>query len=146
MFKDYVLGRSHEVINPYLFNILENRNKGSGQSCDESRLRRKALFDCVRECLDLRFRQYVGGGFKMWEKGVGVLGRKEQLAKEVVKEISDWRGMGDCMVDELVDKDMSCWYGRWMDFDVDAFTIGVEVETQILDSLVEEVLADIVLP
>lgn len=82
----------------------------------------------------------------MWEKGVGVLGRKEQLAKEVVKEISDWRGMGDCMVDELVDKDMSCWYGRWMDFDIDAFTIGVEVETQILDSLVEEVLADIVLP
>ncbi|XP_023548703.1 uncharacterized protein LOC111807277 [Cucurbita pepo subsp. pepo] len=146
MFKDYVLGRSHEVINPYLFNILENRNKGSGQSCDELRLRRKALFDCVRECLDLRCRQYVGGGFKMWEKGVGVLGRKEQLAKEVVKEISDWRGMRDCMVDELVDKDMSCWYGRWMDFDVDAFTIGVEVETQILDSLVEEVLADIVLP
>ncbi|XP_016902293.2 uncharacterized protein LOC103497806 [Cucumis melo] len=146
MFKDYVLGRSHEVINPYLFNILENQNKGSDRSPGESRLRRKALFDCVCECLDLRCRQYVGGGYKMWEKGVGVLRRKELLAKEIWKEVSDWRGMGDCMVDELVDKDMSCWYGRWMYFEVDAFTIGNEIETQILDSLVEEVLADIVTP
>lgn len=146
MFKDYILGRSHEVINPYLFNILENQNKGSERSRGESRHRRKALFDCVCECLDLRCRQYVGGGYKMWEKGVGVLKRTKLLAKEIYKEVSDYRGMGDCMVDELVDKDMSCWYGRWMDFEVDAFTIGIEVETQILDSLVEEVLADIVIP
>lgn len=146
MFKDYILGRSHEVINPYLFNILENQNKGSERSRGESRHRRKALFDCVCECLDLRCRQYVGGGYKMWEKGVGVLRRTKLLAKEIYKEVSDYRGMGDCMVDELVDKDMSCWYGRWMDFEVDAFTIGIEVETQILDSLVEEVLADIVIP
>ena len=141
MFNDYVLGRSHEVINPYLFNILENQNKGS-----EQRVRRKALFDCVCECLDLRCRQYVGGGYKMWGKGLGVLGRKEQLGKEIWKEISEWCGMGDCMVDELVDNDMSCWHGRWLDFEVDAFTIGVELESQILDSLVEEVLGDIAIP
>ncbi|XP_022930494.1 uncharacterized protein LOC111436933 [Cucurbita moschata] len=141
MFNDYVLGRSREVINPYLFNILENQNKGS-----EQRVRRKALFDCVCECLDLRCRQYVGGGYKMWGKGLGVLGRKEQLGKEIWKEISEWSGMGDCMVDELVDNDMSCWHGRWLDFEVDAFTIGVELESQILDSLVEEVLGDIAIP
>lgn len=146
MFKDYALGRSPEVINPYLFNILENQNKGSGRNRGETRVRRKALFDFICECLDLRCKQYVGGGFNTWEKGVGVLRRKEQLANEIWKEISELRGMGDCMVDELVDKDMSCWYGRWLDFEVDAFAIGVEFETQILDSLVEEVLADIVIP
>jgi hypothetical protein len=49
------------------------------------------------------------------------------------------------MVDELVDKDMSSQYGRWLDFEIDAFAFGVEVESQIFNSLVNEVVADILL-
>jgi hypothetical protein len=69
--------------------------------------------------------------------------RKEWLAEDMYKEISEWSRMGDCMVDELVEKDMSSQYGRWLDFEVDAYALGVEFESQIFNSLVNEVVADI---
>uniref|UniRef100_A0A5B6YL43 DUF4378 domain-containing protein n=1 Tax=Davidia involucrata TaxID=16924 RepID=A0A5B6YL43_DAVIN len=139
MFKDFALGRAREIINPHLFDQLENRKGVLGSH----KLKRKVLFDCVGECMDLRCRRYAGGGSRRWAKGLSVVRRKEQLAEQVYKEISGWRGMGDCMVDELVDKDMSCQCGRWIDFEVEAFELGVEIESRILDSLVDEVVADV---
>lgn len=143
MFKDFALGRAREIINPYLFDLLENRKPGLESDGDESRQSRKVLFDCVSEFMDIRCRRYVGGGCRTWAKGVAMVRRKEWLAEEVYREISGWGSMGDCMVDELVDKDMSSQYGRWLDFEVDAFALGVEVEGQIFKSLVDEVIADI---
>ncbi|XWS08521.1 hypothetical protein CRYUN_Cryun40dG0009700 [Craigia yunnanensis] len=145
MFKDFALGRAREIINPHLFDQLESRRGGFGSNCGESRLERKILFDSVSECLDLRCRRYVGGGCRTWAKGMTILRRNEWLVEEVYKEISGWRGMGDCMVDELVDKDMSCQYGKWLDFEVDAFVLGSDIEGQILNALVDEVVADILL-
>lgn len=142
MYMDFSLGRAREIVNPHLFNQLESR-KGGFTSDGESRMRRKVMFDCVSECLDLRCRRCVGGGYKMWTKGVAMVRRKEWLAEEVYKEISDWRGMGDSMVDELVDKDMSSQYGRWLDYEVDAFELGAEVVDQIFNSLVDDVVTDI---
>ncbi|KAL5541914.1 hypothetical protein UlMin_009624 [Ulmus minor] len=145
MFKDFALGRSRDIINPRLFNLLESR-KGvsSGSDGGESKLRRKVLFDCTSECLDLRYGRYANGGYEMWVKGVAMVRRKEWLAEEVYKEISGWRAMGDSMVDELVDKDMSTQYGKWLDFEVDAFALGVEVEAKILNSLLDEIVADMI--
>ncbi|XVE82231.1 hypothetical protein DITRI_Ditri15bG0131300 [Diplodiscus trichospermus] len=139
MFKDFALGRSREIINPHLFDQLESRKGGFGSNNGESRLERKVLFDSVSECLDLRCRPYMGGGCRMWTKGMTILRRNEWLAEEVYREISGWRGMGDCMVDELVDRDMSSQYGKWLDFEVDAFVLGADIEDQILNALVDEV-------
>ncbi|OMO58420.1 hypothetical protein COLO4_34666 [Corchorus olitorius] len=72
-----------------------------------------------------------------------MLRRNEWLAEEVYKEIAGWGGMGDCMVDELVDKDMSSQHGKWLDFEDDAFALGVDIEGQILNILVDEVIADL---
>lgn len=143
MFKDFSLGQSCEVINPHLFDLLENRKPGSKSDATDSKLSRKVLFDCVSECMGIRCTRFVGGGYKTWMKGVAMVRRKDRLSEEVYKEISGWNGMGDCMVDELVDKDMSSQYGRWQDFEVDAFELGVEIQGQILNSLVEEVVEDI---
>ncbi|GLT99041.1 hypothetical protein SLE2022_165090 [Rubroshorea leprosula] len=143
MFNNFALGRAREIISPHLLDQLENQKTGLRSNSEESRLQRKVLFDCVSECLDLRCRRYIGGGCRMWAKGMAMLRRKEWLAEEVYKEISQWRGMGDCMVDELVDKDMSSQYGKWQDFEVDAFLLGSEVEDQIFNALVDEVVADI---
>ncbi|GMN55220.1 hypothetical protein TIFTF001_024340 [Ficus carica] len=146
MFKDFALGRSRDIINPHLFNLLESR-KGSLESYYEgdTRLRRKVLFDSVSECLDLRYRRCTGGGYKVWEKGVAMLRRNERLAEEVYKEISGWESLGDSMVDELVDKDMSSQYGKWLDFEVEGFELGVEIEAQICDSLIDEIVADLLI-
>ncbi|KAL6990042.1 hypothetical protein U1Q18_015793 [Sarracenia purpurea var. burkii] len=136
MFKDFALGRAREIINPHLFGQLESRKEVQLESRGEERnLRRKVLFDCVSECMGLKCRT--------WVKGVSTLRRKECLAEEVYKEISGWGGMGDCMVDDLVDNDMSSRYGKWLDFEVESFEIGVEIEGRILSSLVSELVADI---
>ncbi|KAK7264683.1 hypothetical protein RJT34_32293 [Clitoria ternatea] len=143
MYMDFSLGRARDIVNPHLFNQLESRNGRFESDGGECRMRRKVTFDCVSECLDLRCRRYVGGGYKMWAKGVAMVRRNEWLASEVYKEISSWRDMGDSMVDELVDKDMSNQYGRWLDFEVDTFELGAEVEDQIFNSLVDDIVADI---
>ncbi|KAK9672982.1 hypothetical protein RND81_12G138600 [Saponaria officinalis] len=138
MFKDYVTGRTREIVNPHLFDQMERRTLvGAG-----SKLERKVLFDCVGECLDLKCQRFVGGGFDMWTKGIATLKRTDRVAEEVYKEIQGWKRLGDCMVDELVDRDMSSKYGRWLNFEVDEFMLGVEIEGQILDSLVGEIVAD----
>ncbi|KDP27882.1 hypothetical protein JCGZ_18962 [Jatropha curcas] len=143
MFQDFAVGRVSEIIKPNLFNQLETQKNGLVHDSIEARLERKVLFDCVNECLDIRCRRYVGCGYETWTKGVTMVRRKGWLAEEVLKEISAWKGMGDCMVDELVDKDMSSPYGRWLDFEVDAFSLGAEIEGQIYSSLLDEVVADI---
>ncbi|CAK7326396.1 unnamed protein product [Dovyalis caffra] len=140
MFQDFALGRASEIINPHLFHQLERRKVMLESDGADARLERKVLFDCTSECLGLRCRRYVRGGYKAWVKGTTMVRRKEQLAEDVYKEISEWSSMGDCMVDELVDKDMSSQYGRWLDFEVDAFAFGEEVESQIFNSLVNEVV------
>ncbi|KAL2459692.1 hypothetical protein Fot_54436 [Forsythia ovata] len=143
MFKDYALGQAREIINPNIFDQLESR-KGMLNGYDlVPIINRRLLFDCVSECLESKCRGYVGGGCKIWAQGVSVVRRKERLAQEVYSEILGWRSMGDYMVDELVDKDMSSRYGRWLDFEIEAFELGVEIEDQVLNSLLDEVVADI---
>ncbi|OIW00137.1 hypothetical protein TanjilG_29127 [Lupinus angustifolius] len=140
MYTDFALGRAREIINPHLFNLLESRK---GSDSGEFRTRRKVIFDCVSECLDLRCRRYVGGGYKMWTKGIAMVRRNEWLAREVYKEISSWKGVEDSMVDDLVDRDMSSQHGRWVDFEVDTFALGAEVVDQIFNSLVDDVVSEI---
>ncbi|KAJ4969354.1 hypothetical protein NE237_016055 [Protea cynaroides] len=141
MFRDFTLGQVCDFINPHLFGQLENRKPGlRSEGEKDCALRRKMVFDCVSECLDLRCRPFVGGGCRTWAKGVAMVRRKGWLAEEVCKEISGWRNMGDWMVDELVDKDMSSQYGRWLDFEIETFEVGVELEKGLLSSLIDEVL------
>ncbi|XP_010318808.1 uncharacterized protein TRM6/7/8A [Solanum lycopersicum] len=142
MFMDFTMGRCQKIINPHLFDQLERINI---HRHDELKQRRKVVFDCVGECLDLRCKQFVEGGYDSWSKGVLVVKNKKRLAEEVYREISGWSGMGNYMVDELVDKDMSSGFGRWMNFEVEAFELGIQIEKRLLNSLIDEVVADILL-
>ncbi|CAN4106363.1 unnamed protein product [Withania somnifera] len=142
MFMDFKVGRSQVIISPCLFKQLERIN---GYGHDELKQRRKVLFDCVSECLDLRCRRYVEGGYDTWSKGLLVVKNKERLAEEVYREITGWSGMGNRMVDELVDKDMSSYFGRWLNYVVEAFELGAQIEKRLLNSLIDEVVADILL-
>ena len=46
-------------------------------------------------------------------------------------------------VDEIVEKDMGMGLGTWMDFRVEAFEAGTDLEGEILNSLINEVVCDI---
>ncbi|XP_039032307.1 uncharacterized protein LOC120167319 [Hibiscus syriacus] len=70
---------------------------------------------------------------------------RDWLAEEVNKEILGWKSMGDTMVDDLADKDMSMKHGRWLDFDMEALEEGVEIVKNILTCLVDELVSDFLL-
>ncbi|GAB2237508.1 hypothetical protein Droror1_Dr00015410 [Drosera rotundifolia] len=143
MFKDYTLGRTREVMNPHLFKLLERRRITRFKTYGyETKLERKLMFDCVKQCLDMRCQHLAGGSYNVWAKGVAMVSPKRRLAEEVHREIEGWRSMEDCVVDELVDGDMSSRY--WHDFRVDLNMLGVEIERHICDSLIDEVVADAV--
>ncbi|PIA61166.1 hypothetical protein AQUCO_00300588v1 [Aquilegia coerulea] len=146
MFKDLTLGRAHEMVNPHLFDLLENKKpwlRSNSEENIDSRISRRVLFDCVGECLDLRCRPYVNGSCKKWTKGVAIVRRKEWLAEEIYKEIVGLRNMGNWMLDDLVDKDMSTGLGKWLDFETEEYELGEEIGRKILSSLVDEIVADI---
>ncbi|KAL9994038.1 hypothetical protein Hdeb2414_s0957g00968181 [Helianthus debilis subsp. tardiflorus] len=132
MFVDFTIGKTRKIVNPRVFDRLE-----FGRPNEEpAKLRRELVFNCVSECMETRCR--------VWAKGLATVRKPERLAQEVYREIAAWEDMKDSMVDELVDKDMSgCSYKKWLDFDVEAFEIGVEIESRLLDSLINEVVDDI---
>ena len=105
---------------------------------------RRLLFDCVNECLEARRSTFFRAGYAAWSKGVAALSRG--IETEVCNDITSWKSMGGWVEDELVDKDMSSGLGlgTWVDFRVEAFEAGEEVEGEILSSLLNEVIGDMV--
>ncbi|KAL6571614.1 hypothetical protein OROHE_003257 [Orobanche hederae] len=143
MFEDYASGHAQGVVKPHLFGQLECSKGYLRNSGNISRSDKRLLFDCVSECLDLKCRRYISGGCRSWAKGLSMVRRKERLAEEVCEEISGWNAIGDSVIDELVDKDMSGYNGKWVDFDIEAFELGIQIESRVLNSLIDEVVADI---
>ncbi|KAK1582838.1 hypothetical protein Q3G72_018737 [Acer saccharum] len=145
MVHEFAFGQTDQVITPNFFNHLESQENVTGRNDQEqSKLGRKALFDCICECLDIRCQQLFVGSCKVRcnSSSTTLFQRKSRLAEELYKEIESWKGMGDLMVDDLVDKDMSTQNGKWIDFDIEALEEGVEIENEILTSLVDELLSD----
>ncbi|OAY69093.1 hypothetical protein ACMD2_02411 [Ananas comosus] len=131
----YKLEQAGGILDPLLFEELE----ANGVSVDFG-MRRKMLFGCINECLGVKLCYYFHAGYRLWAKGVAFL--LTNLAEEVYREISAWDSMGEWMVDELVERDMSSQLGRWVDFETESFELGIEIESEILSSLVDEVVAD----
>ncbi|KAJ1417171.1 DUF3741-associated sequence motif [Sesbania bispinosa] len=146
MAEEFVMGQTDTVMMPNLFDLLENQGNGTENYEEEcSKLERKVLFDCVSECLELRCKQAFVGSCKAWPRWVTSVQRKSCLAEELYKEILGFRSMEEVMMDELVSKDMSTGCGKWLDFDVEAFEEGLEVERHILAYLINELVSDLLL-
>lgn len=138
-----LLDPAHRFIEPDLFDHLENQPDKNTE--EYSKLERKALFDCLNERVVFRRERLFGGGFRSWVKWTSFFRRTDRLGEELYKEISGWRSMGGLMVDELVEKDMSTQYGKWVDFELEEFEEGVEIEDGILTYLVDELVVDLFL-
>ncbi|KAL0384781.1 UNVERIFIED_CONTAM: hypothetical protein Sradi_2872400 [Sesamum radiatum] len=146
LLEEFALGQAHKIIAPDLFDQLEGRKMDSYKVMgDQVVLERKVLFDCVCECLEVRCGRLLAGSCKFWAKQTATLHRRQWLAEDVYREISSWKNAEELMVDELVDKDMSSKSGKWIDFEVEAFEEGVEIEERILTSLVDELIDDFLL-
>ncbi|KAI4301714.1 hypothetical protein L6164_034965 [Bauhinia variegata] len=145
MAEDFVLGQTDEVVMPNLFDLLENRGKVTENYEEFSKLDRKVLFDCLCECLESRCTQTFVGRCKGWLRWVTLVQRKEWLAEDLHAEMLGFKRMEEVMEDELVHKDMSTGYGRWLDFGIEAFEEGLELERDILTCLINELVSDLFL-
>uniref|UniRef100_A0A1D1ZJ62 Uncharacterized protein n=1 Tax=Anthurium amnicola TaxID=1678845 RepID=A0A1D1ZJ62_9ARAE len=143
-FEDMAAGCSNHFLDPLLFDLLENKKNSSWNRADDKnhRLWRKVVFDCVGECLESKCSRYSKAGCRTWAKGTIMIGRVDGLVDEIFKEILGWKSMGDWLVDELVDRDMSSPLGRWVDFELEAFEAGIEIEEALVSCLIGEVVAD----
>ncbi|CAL0311199.1 unnamed protein product [Lupinus luteus] len=144
MAEEYIIGQINTVIMPNIFDRLENQINGPENCEASSKLERKVVFDFVSECLELRCRQAFVGTCKEWPRWMISIRRKSVLAEELYKQMLGFINMEEeVMVDELVNNDMSIGCGRWLDFDVEAFEEGLEVEQEIVDSLMNELVSDL---
>ncbi|GAB4855638.1 hypothetical protein Ancab_024259 [Ancistrocladus abbreviatus] len=142
--KEIEFGENSMVIAPNVFDQLEHLINTPDKSLEDcSKLGRKLLFDFVNECVSLMYRELFLGGYKAWAKCGILLQEDDWLAAELWKGISCLKGMGNLMLDELVDKDMSTGHGRWLDFKIETLEEGMEIEMEIITSLVDELILDL---
>ncbi|KAH1032108.1 hypothetical protein J1N35_044282 [Gossypium stocksii] len=134
---EYALGQTENIMTLNGFDQLEHWNITETEGEEYKRLEQKLVVDCVSEYLE-----FVVGSCKGWGK---LMQNKGRLAEEVYKEIMSLKQMGDIMVDEVVDKDMSRKHGRWVEFETEAFEEGLEIEKTILTCLVDELVFDLLL-
>ncbi|OMP10960.1 hypothetical protein COLO4_04137 [Corchorus olitorius] len=144
-FIEYALGQTENVMTPNGFNQLEHWNETERNGEDHNKIEQKLVLDCMSECLVSRCEELFIGSCKGLGKWGILIKKKGWLAEELYKEISGWKSMGEIMVDDLVDKDMSTKHGKWLDFEPEAFEEGVEIENSILTCLVDELVSDLLL-
>ncbi|KAG1334764.1 hypothetical protein COCNU_03G008830 [Cocos nucifera] len=99
------------------------------------------IFDCIIECLDLKYSQFCKSGYKTWKLPLFL--SRDRLTREVQEEIKGWMGLAGRFLDDMIEKEMSHSTGRWTDCEIEAFETGTEVETDILQALVDEMVIDL---
>jgi hypothetical protein len=105
------------------------------------RLRRRLLFDCVNESLSARCAYYFNGGYGLWFTGTAVL--QSLSAEGIHREMTSLQVGEEWMVDELVYREMSGPLGSWVDFKVESYQGGGDMAAELLGSLIDEVVADL---
>ncbi|KAL1802239.1 hypothetical protein ACET3Z_030886 [Daucus carota] len=139
---DYVLGQA--CLTADFFTSWENQKTGSDKAVDEYyKLEQKLVFDFLNECLEFRCEQISVGNHKAWSKLTMLFQKKDLLAEEFHREMSRLTSMKDLSTDEIVDKDMSSHYGKWVDFETEECEEVLDLGDEILSSLVDELMIDL---
>lgn len=144
MSKEFVLDANTNFIDSSVFDLLEMLMINSTTNTEECpKVARKLLFDCVNDFLSLRYEEVSYGSYKAWCWWRLLLQREDWLVEELFKEILGLENLGNLVVDELVEKDMGTQYRGWRDFEIETLEEGMDIEWDILDSLIDELVFDI---
>ncbi|KAF2609375.1 hypothetical protein F2Q68_00045086 [Brassica cretica] len=141
MFQDFASGTTttNELVLPSsLFDEME-RSRGAVIS---TKIERKVLFECVNQCLAVKFERMLVGSCKGGTMMM-MLEHRDLLAEEVNREVKGLKKMREMMIDELVDHDMSCLEGRWVGYEREMFEEGIDIEGEIVSGLVDDLVSDL---
>ncbi|CAH8388574.1 unnamed protein product [Eruca vesicaria subsp. sativa] len=140
MVKEFALGMATDILPASLFDEMEGRGEGTS-----AKLRRRTLFDFVNNSLALKCEQMFRGTCR------GILGKegfmfehRDWLAEELNREVHGLKKMREMMMDELVDKEMSNLEGSWLDFERETYEEGIDIEGEIVSTLVDHLVNDLV--
>lgn len=100
------------------------------------------LFDCLLECLESKYRPCCNFGYRRWTRLPSHLNEKI-LVRDVEGGLKTWAALCGMSVDEMIEWEMSHSLGTWVDFDIEAFENGCDIEKEILRGMMEEIVDDI---
>ncbi|KAK1439091.1 hypothetical protein QVD17_04906 [Tagetes erecta] len=126
-----------EVIQTTFGNFLGSQNSVAGYQQVK-----RFVFDAVIEYLESKYVQYSECGFRGWITLTRFTGF-DSLVHEVVEEVRRWMGAVGQTSDELVERDMIHWLGKWADFEVEVYETGAKIGSEILQMLVDEIVVDV---
>ncbi|KAJ4887993.1 Uncharacterized protein Rs2_27741 [Raphanus sativus] len=139
MVKEFALGMATDIIPASLFNEMEGRGESTA-----AKLKRKTLFDYVNNCLALKCEQMFRGSCRglLWKDGI-LFERRDWLAEELNREFQGLKKMREMRMDELVEKEMSSLEGSWLDFERETYEEGVDIEGEIVSTLVDDLVNEL---
>ncbi|KAF2535481.1 hypothetical protein F2Q68_00018823 [Brassica cretica] len=140
MVKDFALGMAVDILPASLFDEIEGRGEATA-----AKLRRRTMFDFVNNSLALKCEQMFRGTCRgiLGKEGI-LFERRDWLAEELNREVHGLKKMREMMMDELVDKEMSSLEGCWLDFERESYEEGVDIEGEIVSTLVDDLVNDLV--
>lgn len=131
-----------DILDPHLLEKLNGNMRLLAREDDKGcRLRRRLLFDCVNELLSVKCAYYFNAGYNLWFMGMAVL--QNLSAEEIHRDMTSLKVAEEWMVDELVYREMSSPLGSWVDFKMESFQAGGDIAVELLGSLIDEVVADL---
>ncbi|XP_062180338.1 uncharacterized protein LOC133884795 [Phragmites australis] len=102
---------------------------------------RNLALDFVLECLDSMCVQLSGSGYRSFSK-IALICTEERLAAEVKKEIARCSDMAGRGLDDLAVSDVEHAVEAGMNFMLEAFQIGAQIEQDLVQELVNEIGLD----
>ncbi|KAK9683193.1 hypothetical protein RND81_10G122300 [Saponaria officinalis] len=103
---------------------------------------RRFLLDCLVESLDVKYSRYINSGFRTWSRLPKTV-NADVLIKEFDEEVRKWISFAGKTPDEIIEREMGSSLGKWTDFELEAFENGVEINQEIVQSLVDEIVTDL---
>ncbi|KAH0457846.1 hypothetical protein IEQ34_013161 [Dendrobium chrysotoxum] len=100
------------------------------------------LFDFLIESLVKRFDQFCMSGYKVWLK-LPILLSKDQLLREIYGEIGRLLELAGKVLDDLAEQELSSSTIRWTAFEAEASWAAMDIESVILQELVDEMIMDL---
>lgn len=137
--KSFLLGLLETLIHAL---VIGPKSCSDYTEAEERNQLRVFIFDCIIECLDLKYSQFCKSGYKTWLK-LPLFLRRDRLSREIQEEIKGWMGSAGRFLDDMIEKEMSHSTGKWTDCEIEAFETGTEVEIDILQALVDEMVIDL---
>ncbi|KMT18565.1 hypothetical protein BVRB_2g026990 [Beta vulgaris subsp. vulgaris] len=102
---------------------------------------RKFLFDCLVECLDVKYTRYADSGFRAWSRLPKSI-NAEVLIKMFDEEVRKWISFAGNTPDMIIEREMSTSLGKWTDFEIEGFETGAVISQDIVQVLVDEIVMD----